>query len=914
MTAIFHGSTGSKNWVGMHASGTAATAFVKAQHWDTTGDGAGDPQEGQTYYDTTAHRMCCWEGAVWVTMDSATIPGGVYVDAVNGSDGTGDGTIGAPYATLAYACAQQADPDPITGMETYLTPVVFHVAPGTYDDDVTFPQRLSISVLLMQAVLEGTHTWALDYSWWDAFSLATTVCPELSITGTAAVAAQRLDGSSVLVQRAKVEACLRNGQLKASNPDPTYSGACPERHRLTVADVARNDYAIYNAPCFTETDHVMPTGPMELTLRDSPIWCDSLLALIGGESEVWDDTWRAWNDIYVVAVRSDVRLVGCCRVVLVDTCNLTAYYDQDIAGAAYTYGKIDGGGIPEITVVRNSFVDSYSHFGAYDPTVAGGVQAITFDLPSMRLFAQWVPDFSAAFNFFSTAYAANAWGRGYWIEGDDANYRTVRVPHCSAATSDVATGLLLADVIKWARTWKPGGAALSAMNRLRIDVEPGVYHFDSDLLVQDVYYVLSGPAGEPLLAGSGGATLEFADTFKCRFSAGYCVIQNFAVTGVNAEILIDAMLYPSTFKNLYVEGAITPSFTAPADPVILGTWEDVHATGAFLPSCTLGASTFRRCSGGEGSFAGGAPNADTGYNEVSEDAVLEDCAAGQYSFGAVSENGDGGDAHFYGQAVRCTAPKYSFGAVAVCEGGAECTGTLIDCGVGDPAADDGCGMFGYSEFGDAVASGRFLRCLETPGLDSWGCFGCNDEVEDKRGTFSGYAVDCNPINKSFGFGGLLGVGGVNVGTLERCTAGSQSFGASGIWGGIARHCRAQGGGSFGVATVYGGMLMEDCTVEDASATAGLGHTVISCGTIRRCRFTASGANVPALFILDTTWGEDHSKAYVYDSEFISTDATSIDGSAGVWAAIAHCRSTGSILPSGTNNVATPYNVTDADIA
>jgi len=67
-----------------------------------------------------------------------------YVDAINGSDSTGDGTEGGPWRTLTYATSQTNH----TGTEE--DPCVMHVAPGVYSPSTngeTFPIEFKHSAI-----------------------------------------------------------------------------------------------------------------------------------------------------------------------------------------------------------------------------------------------------------------------------------------------------------------------------------------------------------------------------------------------------------------------------------------------------------------------------------------------------------------------------------------------------------------------------------------------------------------------------------------------------------------------------------------------------------------------------------------------------------------------------------------------
>ena len=51
--------------MGEFADDAAALTFIQANKWDSSGDGAGDPQEGMTYYNTTSDQLFLYTGSGW---------------------------------------------------------------------------------------------------------------------------------------------------------------------------------------------------------------------------------------------------------------------------------------------------------------------------------------------------------------------------------------------------------------------------------------------------------------------------------------------------------------------------------------------------------------------------------------------------------------------------------------------------------------------------------------------------------------------------------------------------------------------------------------------------------------------------------------------------------------------------------
>ncbi len=82
-----------------------------------------------------------------------------WIDADNGNDTTGDGSKGAPFATLAAAAASFAVP---TTVDEYGVQLYFHVGPGQYIDDVTLPYRVLTTIIGYGAYIFGDIKWNHD--------------------------------------------------------------------------------------------------------------------------------------------------------------------------------------------------------------------------------------------------------------------------------------------------------------------------------------------------------------------------------------------------------------------------------------------------------------------------------------------------------------------------------------------------------------------------------------------------------------------------------------------------------------------------------------------------------------------------------------------------------------------------------
>ena len=63
-------SVGPNMWLGNFSSDTTANDWVKANKWDTNGDGTGNPYGGMWYYNTTDNKFKVYETS-WKTMGTS---------------------------------------------------------------------------------------------------------------------------------------------------------------------------------------------------------------------------------------------------------------------------------------------------------------------------------------------------------------------------------------------------------------------------------------------------------------------------------------------------------------------------------------------------------------------------------------------------------------------------------------------------------------------------------------------------------------------------------------------------------------------------------------------------------------------------------------------------------------------------
>lgn len=101
-----------------------------------------------------------------INVSASSVPtgkGNVYIDDLNGSDATGDGSIGNPYKTLSNAAATVVAP---ANFPAFQEDVTFVLAPGIYSNVVTMPRRQNVSIVGNRAVLSGDINWFLDGMYW----------------------------------------------------------------------------------------------------------------------------------------------------------------------------------------------------------------------------------------------------------------------------------------------------------------------------------------------------------------------------------------------------------------------------------------------------------------------------------------------------------------------------------------------------------------------------------------------------------------------------------------------------------------------------------------------------------------------------------------------------------------------------
>jgi hypothetical protein len=675
MATVFQFPYIGKNFMGLHASASAATAWILANRWDTHFDGTGAPQKSVWFYNTDTNSYLYWNGSAWMNI-GASIPGGVYVDAVNGSDG-GDGTIVSPFKTLAGACASLEVP---TDVATWATPVAIHLAPGAYEG-AELPQRMHISIDGDGCAIKGDLGWGLDPQWWHDFGVSNKNEASLVIARrtSAYAGAERGDGWSGY----EGGFWLRSGTLGAYNSNAMGAYNLPGTHSLVISGVIRDAYNIYNIASKTGGS-VDATGDMHLYLRDSAdVYADEegeTPSYIGGEADqCGGESMIVENAIYVVAERSSVRMRGVCRVSLLDACEFSADRTMDILGVATDYGMIGGDGeIPLAGHVRNSTPLEDSTWGC-DPTATApaftGAASVVFDRASL-LGAAVAQDMATAFPSGFLATQVGAFGRGWWWTGDDLgeSAAVVRVPQVPSSAAD--SGKLFRCVYEAAGAWLPGGSALATDNRLAVEVEGGKYLLSSaafsfshefvDVIGQGRAGVWRGvSSAENAAPGtaieSSGGSMAWAvedaslQSFLLTYSSGYA-------------LTFTAEAAASCFLDVWFDGQYAALIDVDPGDSVHGTWEDCHAlVDRMLYGGTFTPVRMSRCSGKNLCFgASGSAGVIGKFSGTAEDSVGEN-----YAFGANSASAT--DAECSGTLHRCEAGTYSFG------GRGKLSGVIVDC-------------------------------------------------------------------------------------------------------------------------------------------------------------------------------------------------------------------------------------------
>lgn len=97
-------------FMGMHADDATALIYIQDQKWDSTKDGAGTPESGMTYYNSTDNAIKQYNGTIWAKIiDSRTRfiapPKTFYIDVAS-TETLETGSMAYPYKTIQAAIDQ----------------------------------------------------------------------------------------------------------------------------------------------------------------------------------------------------------------------------------------------------------------------------------------------------------------------------------------------------------------------------------------------------------------------------------------------------------------------------------------------------------------------------------------------------------------------------------------------------------------------------------------------------------------------------------------------------------------------------------------------------------------------------------------------------------------------------------------
>lgn len=910
------------NYLGEHADNASAEAFITLSDWQ-----AGVPQDGLWYYNTTSNEFVGRMGGAWVPLTGSiaiTGNGEIYVDAVDGSDATGDGSVGKPYQTLGHACDQQAAP---TSVEEFLQPITFILAPGNYVEfgGVTMPDRFHITVKGDNCAITTTAAimWPINPQSWDDWGLSTDDdIPTLRFVRSPSTALDRYPAPAT----SHPAGFRMTGRIQALNGNKGSGFDMPSRHVLELNGILRDGLKVFNDPAKTGvlTDCTLT---MTLILKDSRTVGNPVMSWVCGEAD-HAATWFEPNTVEVYAYHSHVALRGICRIMRMEDCQYTANRKIDHDGNAYSYGCIDGS-LTDIrgAVVRNSELTADSFFGV-DPTAVAPthivVNAVVFDRSSLLSMAETCPFLDLSFSGF-TLNADGAFGRGWWNGEYEYNsaHDVVTIPCKSSLVGfpavdpvDSAGWRLLVHTYEQAPNWLILGAPLGTILFLNIQLEGGTYIMDGSYTFANEYVSIIG-FGDGPVATMDVTTIARAQTtifvfegVELGWAADYGCLQcldilKIGVVPGQACFWLRAGSDNSKFKKISFTRAAGTPYAVVIDP---------HGPGfnsSFFEDCCteLGGflifgeavGTYKNCACAD--YGYGATNvADAGARFS---GLAEGCTGGDYCFGAASEGGDarcGGlikDCHVGGYSYGSTNNLMGVGSVGV----ALCNATLVDC-----SCYGNC--LGYSWYDDAEFSGRMERCS----FGSYGAGVTNDATA--VGSFTGYAVDCRVpsiIVVAHRFGSNVGDSSEAVfsGTAIRCDGGYLSFGALGAMTGSASFCNTMGG-SFGGPVGNIGKTLVYCSVFGIEDTDFLPPTLVRESKIIGCGFFVKDGEV-----VSALWLDNSGQSQIEACSFYTLDgdaSISIDPSLGVVGNVRLLRSSMNkgIDVAVTNLIAVPYNVVDAN--
>ncbi|MFA4971270.1 MAG: hypothetical protein WC683_01570 [bacterium] len=804
----FQDPYGNKNFLGNLVDDAAATAFVLANRWDSTQDGLGVPVDGTWYYSTTTNEFVGRMNGAWVPITGSvaiTGNGEIYVDAVDGNDVTGDGSIGKPYQTFKAACDAQPIPGPLD-VAVFLQPLTFHLAPGVYAEGMAtyLPQRMHITITGDNCRLSTPNAimWTIDPQLWNTYGLATDKdAPTVRFVRKPSVGWE--PGLKIHDDNYPQGFRLVDGSIQVQNANAGCGFPMPDFHVVEINGAVRESFYVFNDASGT-ADELDATRVMKLYLKDSPAQDDggnhSWICAHVDTSDV-PGGWFQDNRIDIYAARSSVFMCGVCRINWMEDCEYFANFDRDIFGNPYAYGRVDGGyGNVRGAVIHRSkaLIDSYFGMGP-DPSVNAQYHttcnAIVFDESSLVTMAMACPDLGGLSFVGFTLDNLGAYGRGWW--NGESEYRSahdcVRIPASLDLSSDPTAGWRLFEhTYDCAPNWVSLGVALSASNMLTIELQSGTYVMGASKDLDQEYVSVVGAGSSPVLEASGDARtpstrILVPDGIDLGWDADSgrmerIGILKIATTPGQACLLMRKDSPSSVFKELFFRGTgVSPPYAVMLMGVSCSSaWYDCHTdlNGFIYGGSATG--LYKNCTAGSLSF-GASSGPDVG---ATFDGTAMDCVAGTCSFGVAS---NGGNVLCAGTLTRCVVPgNYAFGVSVLTGappgtgGNAECSATMVDCEARGYS-------YGYAEHGHSTFSGEASDCIGTER-----CFGCGADDSTM------YDMLCS-------------------GDLDHCVAGIYSFGAATVqpasasFTGTAKHCES-GDYSFG----YGASSPGTCsgTIED----------------------------------------------------------------------------------------------------
>lgn len=283
----------------------------------------------------------------------------------------------------------------------------------------------------------------------------------------------------------------------------------------------------------------------------------------------------------------------------------------------------------------------------------------------------------------------------------------------------IENGQAVLDAYVAAQAMTPNGVAKSATNRVVILLAPGYYDFNEAVL-GDWYIDQSFIDFESL---SGVADVYFSS------------IQ---------------LISSGTGKNIRISGIDT-------------TKNSFYTTGPFAVACSGGVNEsiyIKDCVGGDYSFV----TYSSGFK-----GTIDNCVAGNYSFGYLSDAAPGGNVfvggntQLYGTFKNCIAGNYSFLSSQSTSGG---FGTLTNTGIIDNCRA-GTNSFMYS-LGDGIDNSGTIRNCQSSGIKSF----CVADTAYSVFNF-GLIIGCTGTGESFVHGRGFATP-ANIGRIIDCVATSNN--------------------------------------------------------------------------------------------------------------------------------------------